>query len=59
MYKQKETKGYREIGVPLGNNTLYTLSFADNQIVMAHDFDDIDAEEAQRKHRKWGLKSNV
>lgn len=49
------------MGIPIGDRTLYTLHYADDQVVIAQDYD--DAEYMMRKlseeYSKWGLTINL
>jgi len=49
------------MGIPLENTTLYTLQFADDQVVLAGD--KLDVEYMRRKlketYDKWGLDMNL
>lgn len=43
--------------VEIGETCLYTLQFADNQVVVANDKDDLAymARRLQEEYKKWGL----
>jgi len=48
------------MGVPLENTTLYTLQFADDQVVLAGDKEDLEYMKRKLKetYEKWGLDMN-
>ncbi|XP_044766857.1 uncharacterized protein LOC123322865 [Coccinella septempunctata] len=46
------------MGIPLNNTTIYTLNFADDQVVMAQDLDDLEYM-TRKEYRHWGLEVNV
>ena len=48
------------MGVPLENTTLYTLQFADDQVVLAGDKEDLEYMTCKLKetYEKWGLDMN-
>lgn len=49
------------MGIPLNNTTIYTLNFADDQVVMAQDLDDLEymTRKLIEEYRHWGLEVNV
>lgn len=50
------------MGIPLNDNTtLYTLCFADDQVVIAQDRDDLNymTRKLVEEYKKWGLEVNV
>lgn len=51
----------RNMGLPINNNTIYTLSFADDQLVLAQDYDDIEymTRKLIEEYKKWGLEINI
>jgi len=46
IYLEEALKAWRrkckDMGIPLNNTTLYTLSFADGQIILAQDYEDLE-----------------
>lgn len=56
-WKQK-CKG---MGIPLNENILYTLSFADDQIVLAQDMEDLEymTRKLVEEYEGWGLEVNM
>jgi len=48
------------MGVPLENITLYTLQFADDQLVLAGDKEDLEfmTRKLKETYEKWGLNMN-
>lgn len=57
MWKKK----CRGMGMPLNNNTLYTLCFAGNQSVLVQDCNDQEYMTCKliEKYSKWGQKINI
>lgn len=51
----------RDMGIPLENNNLFTLCFADDQIVIAQDYEDLEymARKLIEEYEKWGLEVNI
>jgi len=49
------------MGIPLENTTLYTLQFADDQVVLAGDKEDLDymTRKLKETYEKWGLDMNL
>jgi len=49
------------MGIPLENTTLYTLQFADDQVVLAGDKEDLEYMTRKLKeiYEKWGLDMNL
>ncbi|XP_030762136.1 uncharacterized protein LOC115886948 [Sitophilus oryzae] len=50
------------MGIPqINEDTLYTLFFADDQIVLAQDHDDLEymARKLIEEYKKWGLEINI
>ena len=49
------------MGIPLENTTLYTLQFADDQVVLAGDKADLEymTRELKETYEKWGLDMNL
>jgi len=49
------------MGLPLNEHTLYTLCFADDQIVIAQEYDDMEymTRKLIEEYNKWGLEVNV
>jgi len=48
------------MGVPLENTTIYTLQFADDQVVLAGDKEDLEymTRKLEENYEKWGLDMN-
>jgi len=51
----------RTMGLPLNENTLYTLSFADDQVVISQDYEDLEymTRKLIEQYDKWGLEVNL
>jgi len=49
------------MGIPLENTTLYTLQFADYQVVLAGDKEDLEymTRKLKETYGKWGLDMNL
>jgi len=49
------------MGIPLENTTLYTLQFADDQVVLAGDKEDLEymTRKLKENYEKWGLGMNL
>ncbi|XP_060522514.1 uncharacterized protein LOC132699683 [Cylas formicarius] len=49
------------MGIPLNNANIYTLSFADDQVIMAQDYDDVKymMRKLIEEYKKWGLEINL
>ena len=49
------------MGIPLENTTLYTLQFADDQVVLAGDKEDLEymTHKLKETYKKWGLVMNL
>lgn len=49
------------MGIPTENSTIYTLLFADDQLVIAQDYEDIEymTRKLIEEYNKWGLKINL
>lgn len=49
------------MGIPLNEEHLYTLSFADDQIVMAQDYEDLEymTRKLIEEYNNWGLEVNI
>jgi hypothetical protein len=49
------------MGIPLDNITLYTLQFADDQVVLAGDKEDLEymTHKLKETYEKWGLDTNL
>jgi hypothetical protein len=47
----------RNMGIPLGDNRIYTLHFADDQVLIAQGLDDIEylTRKLIVEYKKWGL----
>lgn len=54
-------KKCRNMGLPLNEHILYTLCFADDQIVIAQEYDDMEymTRKLIEEYNKWGLEVNV
>lgn len=65
IFLEQSLKGWKNkckyMGLPLDEGTLYTLSFADDQVVMAQDYEDIEymARKLIEQYNKWGLTVNL
>ena len=48
------------MGVTVGDDTIYSLLFADDQLLMAEDYEDLEymARKFKEEYEKWGLKIN-
>ena len=49
------------MGIPLDGDTVYSLQFADDQLLLAQDFEDIEymTRKLIQEYQKWGLKVNM
>lgn len=49
------------MGIPIGDNTLFTLSFADDQVVIAQDSYDLEfmTKRLYQEYNKWGLQVSL
>jgi len=49
------------MGYNVGNTTIYTVQFTDDQVVMARSKKDLDCmcRKLQEKYSKWGLTVNI
>ena len=49
------------MGIPVGNDSIYTLLFADDQIVISQDYEDMEymLRKLLEEYEKWGLKVNL
>lgn len=49
------------MNVPMNNTTIYTLSFADNRVIVAQDFDDLKymTRKPNEKYNIWCLEVNT
>jgi hypothetical protein len=49
------------MGIPIGEQTLYTLLFADDQVIVAADAEDVSymTRKLKQKFTKWGLEINM
>jgi hypothetical protein len=49
------------MGIPIQNTHVYSLNFADDQVLTAQDHDDIEfmARKLMEKYEKWGLTMNL
>jgi len=49
------------MGIPLENTTLYTFQFADDQVVLAGDKEDLEymMRKLKETYEKWGLDMNL
>lgn len=50
-----------KIGIPINENTIYSLSFADDQVVIEQDLDEIDymTRKLIEEYDQWGLDLNL
>jgi len=61
IYVEQPLKAWKrkckDMGIPLNNTTLYTLSFADDQVILAQDFEDLEymTRKLVEEYTKWGL----
>jgi len=49
------------MGIPIQNTYVYSLSFADDQVLLAQDRDDMEymARKLKEEYGKWGLAINL
>ena len=49
------------MGMPIQNTSVYSLSFADDQVLLAQDHDDMEymARKLKEEYEKWGLAINL
>ena len=49
------------MGVTVGGDTIYSLLFADDQLLMAEDYEDLEymTRKLKEEYEKWGLKINM
>ena len=49
------------MGIPVGNDSIYTLLFADDQVVISQDYEDMEymLRKLLEEYEKWGLKVNL
>ena len=49
------------MGIPIQNTHIYWLNFADDQVLLAHDHDDMEymARKLKEEYEKWGLTINL
>jgi hypothetical protein len=49
------------MGIPIQNTYLYSLNFADDQVLLAQDHDDMEytARKLKEEYKKWGLTINL
>lgn len=49
------------MGIDIGDTCLYTLQFADDQVIMANDKDDLEymARKLREEYKQWGLEINL
>ena len=49
------------VGIPIQNTYVYSLSFADDQVLLAQDHDDMEymARKLKEEYEKWGLAINL
>ncbi len=65
IYLQKSLETWKKkvdrMGVPIGNKSLYTLLFADDQVIIAQDAEDVEYmfRKLLEEYQKWGLKINM
>ncbi|XP_060530458.1 uncharacterized protein LOC132704465 [Cylas formicarius] len=57
IWKQK----CRNMGIRRNNANIYTLSFADDQVIMAQEYDDVEymTRNLIEEYKKWGLEVNL
>jgi len=48
------------MGIPIQNTYVYSLNFADDQVLLAQGHDDLEnmARKLKEEHEKWGLAIN-
>jgi len=51
----------KDMGIPLNNTTLDTLRFADDQVILAQDYEDLEylTRKLVEEYTKWSLEVNV
>lgn len=65
IFLEQSLKGWkskcRYMGLPLDDGTIYTLSFADDQVVIAQDYEDMEymTRKLIEQYEKWGLEVNL
>jgi len=49
------------MGIPIQNTHVYSLNFADDQVLIAQDHDDMEfmARKLKEEYEKWGLTMNL
>ena len=49
------------MGIPVGNDSIYTLLFADDQVVISQDYEDMEymLRKLLEEYEKWDLKVNL
>jgi hypothetical protein len=49
------------MGIPIQNTHVYTLSFADDKVLIAQDHDDMEfvARKLKKEYEKWGFTINL
>ena len=49
------------MGIPIQNTYIYSLNFADDQVLLAQDHDDMEyvARKLKEEYEKWGLAINL
>jgi hypothetical protein len=49
------------MGIPIQNTHVYSLNFADDQVLIVQDHDDMEfmAQKLQEEYKKWGLTMNL
>jgi len=49
------------MGIPIRNTYVYSLSFADEQVLLAQDYDGMEymARKLKEEYEKWGLAKNI
>ena len=64
IYVNEALKGWKNkcatMGIPVGNDTLFSLNFADDQVLFAGDEEDASymVRKLQHEYAKWGLEMN-
>ncbi|KAJ4449978.1 hypothetical protein ANN_01385 [Periplaneta americana] len=58
---QNWKKKFKDVGIPTENSTIYTLSFGDDQLIIAQDYEDKEymTRKLIEEYNKWDLKINL
>lgn len=65
IYIQQTLKMWKRkcagMGIPMENDTLYSLQFADDQVILAQDYEDLQymTRKLIEEYSKWGLEINI